>query len=216
MFDYPLPKPSNTLYHKLGLTPEATAAEIRDAKTESEKELQARRKSVEKKLNSIDEALPDLKKVQKKITRMKIEQNTEDVQKLLDLIQQQSSLEKEAESINPDYKKLQKELNDLEEEINELHSMQLEKEEDRSKYDRKTPPCAILKLEQSEFPIFSDRKTSLFLLRSELSCYFEKILGISCYHPTDHTRNEFQKDFAYNPLLDGKKGSKNRKKINEK
>ena len=211
MFDYPLPKPSNTLYHKLGLSPEATAAEIRDAKIEIEKSLQTQKKSVDKELNRIFEKLPGLKEVQNKIAGLKAEQNRDNTQKILELIEKQSALEKEAEAINADFQKLKTESAELETRINELHTMQLERVEDRNRYDLKTPPCAILNLKFNKYPVFTDRKTTLFLLRSELSRYFEKKLNIHCYHPTDHTRNHFQRDFLYNKLLDGEKSGKKKK-----
>lgn len=98
---------------------------------------------------------------------------------------------------------LQESINDLDRQIKEINALNLENIEARSKYDELTPPCALLKLENSQEEVFTDRgrRTALFLLREEIAKFLEQ-QGEECYHPSDLTRTNFQSDFTYNPLLD--------------
>lgn len=86
--------------------------------------------------------------------------------------------------------------------IAEAHAKSLEKPDDRSTYDMRHPPLALLRLEPTWDSVFEDRATSLIALRRELEAFLHAE-GESVHQPDDTTRKDFTGDFTPNPLLDG-------------
>ena len=112
-------------------------------------------------------------------------------------------LDEKPSSKSPERAQLRETISDLDKQISEINALNLENIEARSKYDKTVPPCALLKLEENNQDVFTDkgRRTALFLLRAEISDFLKK-KGEDCYHPSDLTRTNFLIDFTYNPLLD--------------
>jgi hypothetical protein len=192
MFSHPLPKPINNRYYELGVGPEATLAEIRQAKNEMVAKLKVQITDIQKKM---PEASRDDE------SRIQPSQSANHLEK--DRVTQDSrhGSEKLA-SAKLDELKRKKE--QLEQEILDINSFiaTVESQKKRAEYDRRHPPCALLKIESTSETEFSDLKRILFFIRCEVANYFAE-RNIPVVHPSDLTREDFQADFSYNKLLDG-------------
>ncbi len=140
MFEFPLPTPRDTSYTRLGIGPEATTDEVRDAAARYVSSLKAG-------------------------------------------------------SADPD--KLA--------EANKLKDLATTKE--RERYDAEHPPLGLLRLEPMWEGVFGDRAERLVVLavlRRELEAFLVH-RGWAVRFPSDLTRTDFTEDFAYSPLLDGRR-----------
>jgi len=211
LFSYPLPNAKNTAYHKLGITPEATATEIREAKSSSTEKLQKQKKKVELKLSIVYEKVEGLQIAYDKLKALRGQGRDVDTNELITLEQHLAELEKKAFVINPNFKELRKQLRNISQEINEINQLNLETPLVREQYDKENPPCALLKLENNDQEIFTEkgRKLALYLLRLEISDFLSSN-GEECYHPGDLTRKDFTSDFTYNLILDGEKNDQSK------
>ncbi len=183
MFDYPLPIPRYTLYHRLGLDPWASTEEIREIKAEITGRLTQEKRGIDQQLGQVYAELPDL--------------NRTDLE-----AQQRTRLEQRALSMLPDYYALRDRARQLEEEINELNQLPLLSPESRLTYDRRTPPLELLKLADAAPDWFFDNRLALALLRREVADFLA-LRGEPVYHPSDLTRTDFSGDFTYHPSVDG-------------
>jgi hypothetical protein len=183
MFDYPLPIPRCTLYHRLVLDPWASTEEILEIKAELIGRLTQEKSGITQKLNTLYAELPKLK------------------QPDLDA-QERTRLEQRALGILPDYYALREREQQLDEEINELNQLPLLKPETRLTYDRRTPPLELLKLADAAPDWFFDNRLALALLRREVADFLAS-RGEPAYHPSDLTRTDFSGDFTYHPHVDG-------------
>jgi len=204
VFAYPLSKPYSTLYHKLGITPEATAADIRDAKAEKINSLTDARRDLEKKLRKVYEKIPELETVSSKVESLQKQREESGSDELKEALHKLAELETEALKIEAGYREYRKQVEEIDRKINEINNMRLESPEERRKYDEATPPCALLKLSRPRFPLFSDRKVAQYFIRVEVAHFLEKEKKLKCYHPSDFTKKDFTSDFTHNEYLDGK------------
>lgn len=204
LFSYPLPNSKNTDYHKLGISPEATTSEIREAKREASRKLSVQKDIFEKKMEIVHKELPDLPTLYKRIKQLQEQGKEEDNDKLVELEKEMIQVEKRALLINPNYKKIRDQAKEIEQKIYEINRMKLQNPEERLAYDKSTPPCALLKLEDCDQEIFTSkgRKLALIHLRQELVAFMEE-KGEESYHPSDLTRKHFTSDFTYNRIIDG-------------
>lgn len=214
LFSYPLPEPENTDYHKLGITPEATPDEIREAKSRIIERLNRQKKEVDKKLNYVYQKIDGLQQVYKDIEMLRGQGEDKNTENLIHKEELLQKLEEDAIMSEPEYKNLRERSQEIERKINEINLMILEKPEERIKYDQKHPPYALLKLESCDQEIFTKggKSLALFLLRCEVADFLAEH-GVECYHPSDLTRKDFLSDFSYNPILDGgiRENSKSKK-----
>jgi hypothetical protein len=192
MFSYPLPKPINNRYYELGVSPEATLSEIRQAKNEMVAKLQAQITDIQKKM---PKASPD--------DESRIQTNQSATQSEKNRITQDSRHGSE-KLPSAKLNELKRKREQLEQEIKDINSFIaiVESQKKRAEYDRKHPPCALLKIESTSETEFSDLKRILFFIRCEVANYFAE-RNIPVVHPSDLTREDFQTDFTYNKLLDG-------------
>ena len=212
LFFFPLPESRDTHYHTLDITPEATIAEIREAKREARSRLNREKRVIEKKLELIYKELPELSHLYSEIKSVREKGNETENDKLVKLERQLKNLEQKAILINPDYQLLREKTSEIENKIYKINRINLENPDERLCYDKSTPPCALLKLESCDHEIFTTegRKIALFLLRQEIIDFMEK-KGEHIYHPSDITRNNFISDFTINPIIDGESNAKTKK-----
>ncbi|MBN1894615.1 hypothetical protein JW906_08970 [bacterium] len=202
MFDYPIVLSGNTTYARLGLSPDVTDNDILDAKGEKLRLLNLRRQELEKRLAKVFEKFPRLLSAKSKLAALKKGSEKTDQTAYKETLSEIVELEKQAQQADPDYKKLETEIEQIDQKINEINLIKLENNEEREKYDLKTPPCILLKLDPFSAAVLSDPRTRLFHIRKALARFFEEKRNIHCFHPSDLTRRIFLSDYEYNPLLD--------------
>ena len=114
-----------------------------------------------------------------------------------------AQLERKAISVQPRFLELREQTSSLDRRILDLNRLSLEKPAERLAYDSAHPPLALFKLTScTRDEALIDRRTSLALLRADLSGFLEA-QGEAVFHPSDLTRTDFSGDFASTPLLDG-------------
>jgi DNA repair exonuclease SbcCD ATPase subunit len=200
MFSYPLLRNTNTQYHKLNITPEATQQQIQDAMVEMRSSLRNRKSHIQKKLKRIYESVPELPALNGRVITAK--KSKDDLSELKDDLAKKKELEKKALSIDAAYQDYIAKIKAINDTINEINNMKLGNPEERKKYDLATPPCSLLKLSAMDLPLFSRRPVALLKIREALAEYLEKTEGLVCYHPSDFTKTHFEIDFSYSKLLD--------------
>lgn len=201
MFKYPLLLTADTEYARLGISPDATAGGIREAKTEIVNGLDARRRELQKRLAAVDQKLPDLPRMKNTVRELK-ESEAGGSPKLNTALRDLAEFESKAMLVDGDYRKILKEIGEIELKINAINNLKLDKPDERLKYDLSTPPCALLRLNEDRPAFLVDRKTALFNVRRELSAFIEEEFDMTCYHPSDYTRRVFFEDWEPNDTLD--------------
>lgn len=202
MFDYPLPFDRKNAYTRIGVTPEATAAEIREAKSGIIRRLNQRKHFIERRLSEIYGKIPELKTTREKLVQATGESGERNQQALLRKCRR---LEAEAQGLETDFTNMERESRQIDARISELNNTRLETTEERHSYDITTPPCALLKLMLYQPPVLFQRRVMLYKLRRVLSTFLEDEKGVACFHPSDLTRRFFLSDFEAHPLLDEEK-----------
>jgi predicted nucleic acid-binding Zn-ribbon protein len=198
MFDFPLPPAPFGLYEQLGLSPEATAEEINEARQELASELQSEKRQVDKQLDEVYQHVDGLREVYGKLGG----ENSENDPRAFRAMQSQvAQLEDRACQFNSEYSLLREQAADLERRIHETNLIKLQNPQERLVYDQSHPPLELLKLADCGSGPFDDRKVVVALIRAELSEFFEQA-GEAVYHPSDLTREDFTDDFTHDPLLD--------------
>ena len=71
----------------------------------------------------------------------------------------------------------------------------------RLAYDQANPPLELLKLKSCVPAALADNRAVLALLRRDIGDFLTSH-GEGIFHPSDLTRQDFEDDFTYNPLLD--------------
>jgi hypothetical protein len=201
MFDYPLPIPLSTHYTALGLSPESTVEEIREAMEERVIALKRRKEAVDRRMEKVYQAVPELRSAYDKIQILQTGSQESGSTEFLHELRRLGELEQKAERIDPEFKQLRERAAELEGKIHELNRMPLQNPEARTLYDMAHPPLALLKLAACARDEFADTKLTLVLVRRELTCFFVA-QGEGVFHPSDLTRDDFLADFSFNPLLD--------------
>ncbi|MBN2202418.1 hypothetical protein JW777_10720 [bacterium] len=202
MFHFPLILSRDTSYAKLGLKPDATANDIQDAKGEILQSLGARKQMLEKRRAGIYEAVPGLETARSRLETMNKSAEKTDPSALKKLHSEIAALEKEAVRIDPDFRKIESDLGRIDREVNDINLIELEKREERQKYDLSTPPCILLRFEEFRADVLTDFRTLLFYARKEFSRFLEEEKNIHCFHPSDLTRRIFTSDYEYNQRID--------------
>lgn len=202
MFKYPVTLNQNTLYARLGINPDATPADVSDARAWLVSRLNARMRLLQKRLAHVQRSVPGLQAAQDKIKEVSGEESKERESSHLEALSHLRGLENQAVKADPEYFSLLHEMKQLETKVNEINSIKLENPEARRKYDMSSPPCALLRIAPVETPVLNDRRTMLWNVRRQLSSFFGDTLGLYCYHPSDQTRRLFLEDFEPNELLD--------------
>jgi chromosome segregation ATPase len=200
MFRYPLVLERDTQYGRLSITPDATSADIRNAKTELATAYAAQIRQSQARLAKVDAAVPELQKHRSAVKDLRDKKASP--AQLKPAQQDLADAEKRAAAVDPGYRDVEAEIERLERKVNEINSIKLEDEEERRRYDLDTPPCALLKLSEQSVPVFESRRIMLAAVRREVSAFIEERLGVPCYHPTDETRRLFLADFEANETLD--------------
>jgi hypothetical protein len=207
MFDFPLSIPRDTLYEDLGLTPEATADEVRNAIKDREQELLAKQAEIGALLESIYLAVPGLKEAKSELSTLRlVDANLKDRESQIRAARDNlNELERQALAINPEFRHLRKQLEDLKRQGDSLNNLPLSTPAKRLDYDREHPPLELLKLASYNKDTLFDRNLNsiaLTTVRRELSNFLYE-QGEEVFHPSDLTREDFSADFNHTPLLDG-------------
>jgi len=201
MFSYPLSLPRNTLYQKLGVDPEATEAELRNAKADYVRDLAGRKAALDARIETVFAQVEGLSQAYAE-QREFANKGRGAEEDLAAATRRVHLLEKKALALCPEFAQLRLEAEKLEAEINEVNSYAIDMPENRAAYDRVHPPLALLKLREWPEAPFGDRKTALALLRRELVAFLAA-LGVDVFHPSDLTRRDFSGDFTESEYLDG-------------
>jgi len=202
MFDYPLPIPRNTLYSEIGVGPEATTEEIRDATEELKIAVDGQKKTVDAQIEELYEVVPGLRGAYQEIERLQAQTDSAGAEQLRTAQKKLVELEQKAERHNPNFRQLRDRLSEIGLKFNEINQMKVRKPETRVSYDRANPPLDLFKLAKCMRDELADNKIALALLRRELSEFFAA-RHEEVFHPSDLTREDFSSDFAFNSLLDG-------------
>jgi hypothetical protein len=200
MFDYPLLFRRDTLYARIGLSPEASPAEIREAKGEREEDLNRRRMVIQQRLAGIHKQVPAFEPARKELKELEKQQGQDAARR--SAASQFHRLEAEVSRRFPEFQQLERESTEIDSKINELHNMRLESPEERLKYDTATPPCALVKLSRHDIPVVTDQRVRLHAVRREVAAFLEQEKNTHCFHPSDWTRRLFMSDYEQVPLLD--------------
>lgn len=198
-FSYPLVVPGKTLYEDLAVGPDAFDDEIRWAKSETVRFLQAEQITLNAELDSIYTAIQGLKEAYTEYENLIRNDNTSE--NFSEITKRVEMLEQQAEAKDSDFKKKRERNIELTTKINLINSTSLDKPSERLKYDIAHPPLALLKLVDGSVDEFLEGKALLFFLRRDIS-RFLTTKGEVVFHPSDLTRDDFTTDFVYNPLLD--------------
>jgi hypothetical protein len=202
MFDYPLSIPQNTLYSMIGVDPEATTEEIREATEEFTIAVKRQKEEADKKIEGVFKAVAGLKETYQQIKALQGQDQEASLDDLRSAQRKLIGLEQKAEAVSPGFKQLKERSAELELKIHEINRMGLQNPETRLSHDKANPPIELLKLAECAQDQFTNNKVALVLLRRELS-EFLKLEGEEVFHPSDLTREDFYSDFDFNPLLDG-------------
>lgn len=200
VFDYPISVPRDTLYARLGIPPEATMAEVQDAKGALVEEIGVARRRVEKRLAEVDEQVAGLAEARSTLERA-INEGASDEEKS-SIRSRLNDLERKAEEFCPEYRSLRREQDDLHKRLIEINGMVISDPKGRADYDLEHPPLSVLRLTDCGPDLLGDHPDALPLLRAEISRFLED-KGETVFHPTDVTRRDFSGDLTHTPLLDG-------------
>ena len=201
MFTYPFSVPKNTTYDELGLTPEATAEDVREAKWRLQIEVTTKKSSVEKALDEVFAQVSGLRDACNEEQRVKNSHDPEELKKLTEIQGRISARLPKALAVNPDFRRLQEQQEELKRRMGEINLISLDNPEKRGEHDAFHPPLGLLRYTDSAQDGFLDNKTALFLIRSELGGFFSD-KGEEVFHPSDITRTDFPMDFTENEELD--------------
>jgi hypothetical protein len=201
MFDYPLPVPRNTHYLSIGVEPEATTEEIRDASEEIIIELNSQKKAVDLLIGEVYQRVAGLKNAYDAVEALHHQSQEADPGELGLALKTLAQLEQTAAKVNPQFKQLRARAIELELKINEINRLALQNPEARLAYDRSTPPLELLKLASCTLDEFTNNRTAIVLLRRELSAFIAN-RGEEVFQPSDLTRANFTSDFSFNSILD--------------
>lgn len=197
MFDYPLPLPRHTLYHLLGVDPEAPSEEISEARNEIIRDLTQQKNNLERRLEEMEATVPGLEEA-----RQSANQSGLSEQKLTEAKKALAWLEQQIRKNHPDYHDLKDGCREIAAEINRINQLPILSSDGRLAYDRQTPPLELLKLEPCTRDALAHNHIVLPLLREELSRFLTE-QGEEVFQPSDLTRKDFVADFNFHPLLDG-------------
>jgi hypothetical protein len=203
MIDYPLPPLRGGLYAQLGLSPEATAEEINEARQGYVFRLRTEQRAVQRELDAIYKAVPGLKEAIEELEAL-LGSHSDNAKDLRRAQSQVASLEKKAREIRGDIRSLRERAARLEKDIHEANVLAIQSQKDRLEYDQTHPPFEILKLEDCASSPLDDRTTLLWIIRTELTAFLEQA-GESIAHPSDLSRHDFSHDFSFDSTLDQQK-----------
>jgi hypothetical protein len=199
VLSYPILPPRDTVYASLNLGPEATMADVREAKNSMTRTLDEERRVVEQRLARVFDAVPGLREAREEARRPGHSQTAPDRegQPRTRLIE----LERQADAAFPEYRRLRNRLDEISEEVAKLNLIPLQAPDKRRAYDRENPPLTILALAPEPSDAFADNRIALRLVRRDLSAFLEGI-GVPVFHPSDLTRTDFYTDFTWTRGLD--------------
>ncbi|HKQ91591.1 MAG TPA: hypothetical protein VJZ77_12955 [Blastocatellia bacterium] len=186
----------------MGVTPEASAEEIRDAIQEVDSSLKKQKEIIEKQIEEVYQAIDGLKNAYAEVKDLQTKAVEADSKELRAARKKLAELEQKAEAVSPNFKRLRESSSHIEMRIHEINRIALGNPKARLAYDRANPPLELLKLGKCARDEFTESKTALALLRRELS-EFLAAQGEEVFHPSDLTRQDFSADFIFNPRLDG-------------
>lgn len=201
MFDLPLYFDRHTLYDELRIEPEALADEIRESKTELIMELDEERVGLEKELKNLESAVPGLQQARQKVEEAQA--TAEKEPKLFEEAREHlAEVEVMAMRVNPRYREMLRRMQEIDRRKIHINQITIDNPETRKQYDQGHPPLGIMKLEDATRDGFLEDRTTITLLRRELS-QFIAARGEEVSYPSDLYREDFRTDFTRNSLLDG-------------
>lgn len=200
MFDLPLRFDRQTLYDELRVEPESLADEIRESKTELTIELEEERIALEKELKNLESAVPGLEQAKQKVKEMQTMAEQEP-QLFEEAREQLAEAEVRAMRVNPKYREMLRRIQEIERRKIHINQITIDNPESRKQYDQEHPPLGIMKLEDAARDGFLENRTTITLLRRELS-QFIAAHGEEVSYPSDLYREDFQTDFTRNSFLD--------------
>ena len=201
MFDLPLPVPSRTTYRDLGVSPDASDDEVRSAKAEAVRRLEAQRNALLKDVNRVRDEVSGLKTAVDDVATLRAAGAEADQAALTRALAKLGDLERAATARDPTYRQQCDRMDALARRIDALNQKALDKPDARLAHDRAHPPLALLRLSACTRDAFVEPRTALFLVRRDVAAWLEAH-GSTAYHPSDLTRADFSADFQPNPLLD--------------
>lgn len=202
MFDLPFPIPQGTVYERLGLGPDATSHEIREALSEYKNALERRLADCVGRLEGIRADLPEYRRARQRCDTLASHAGPADPAALHAAEKELKRIERQVVRDFPELEPLSEEVLRLGHEISALNELAMDQTASREAYDASHPPYEILKLADCARSGFPDRRRTLWLVREEVSRYIES-QGMLCAHASDLNRHDFRADFTFTPLLDG-------------
>src|SRR5260370_1121487 len=111
MLNYPILPPRETLYASLTLGPEATMADVREAKNSATRTLEEERRAVEQELVRVFDAVPGLREAREEARRPGHSQTTPDRESQARA--QLLELEQQADAALPEYRRMRTRLDEI-------------------------------------------------------------------------------------------------------
>jgi len=202
MFDCPLPLPTSTHYDTLGVRPEATAEELREATSELSAALKAKLAAVTAELEEVRKAVPGLREAAEEVKKSQGDAKA-DPGAAAAAGRKLTQLELQAVTINPRYRDLCNLERELGEEILRVNELGMENTAKRQGDDKSNPPFELIKLSDcTRDEMAEEPRLAAARLREEVAGFLAA-RGEPVFHPNDLTRTDFTGDFTPNQILDG-------------
>jgi len=202
MYDYPIPVPGNTRYDQLGIRPEASETEVREATNQLVDRLEREMKDVEKRVRRAYDSAKGLEEAYAALDSLLASPQDPDPAELAKTQDRLASLEKRALESHPQLRRDRHRAKELGEQRDEWNALPITKPDKRSEYDRETPPFEILKLEDCVSHGLSNDRNVISLLRREVTAFLRE-RGERSFRCSDLEFGDFSDDFTESPLLDG-------------
>jgi hypothetical protein len=201
MFDYPLMIPGKTEYDDLGVGPEATEQEIRDAIAERNAAWQDEKRGITRRIAAVQRQVAGLKEAEAALAALRKAQPEAGTDELASAQRTLAGLEARAIALEPRYRELLARVSELADQIDQSSQNPLEKPDKRREYDRANAPLALLKLVDCTRDGFVEDRRALAQVRHTLALFLAA-RGEEVFHPSDVTRDDFTRDFQPDPDLD--------------
>ena len=185
------------------MSSEATPEELTDANDVLVQKLRVDRATAERKLDTVYDAVPELRSVEQRVEDLRAGGKTEDPEELGTQLKELAQLEGRAIGIDSGFRERREKVAELLRQMETVNNLSLHNSEERREYDQQHPPFELLKLPASTLDEFAtDRRVALALIRRDLIRLFAQH-GEEVFHPSDLTQEDFSRDFAHNSILDG-------------
>jgi len=200
-FEYLVRIPTDTAYDDLGIDATASDQEVRWAVDEKKRQLATKRDEFRGRVDDVIAKVPGYKGVLDRVAELKRLNELSHSAESADLEKVLIQMERKALQEDPKFLENRVLCEKLDKEIHQWSERSLDNPDERTKYERKHPPLALLKLWDCGQAQFTERRVAMLLIRREVASFLEG-KGERVFHPSDITRTDFHGDYQMNELID--------------